>query len=210
MLPLAPQPWGEPLARQPQPGSPPPGLAGRGADAGCPEQGRLPVQSSAFFGRDAELEQMAARLADPACRLLTVLGPGGMGKSRLAIQAASALGEHFADGVRFVDLAPLNAPDRDRGRHPACAGIAADRPRRRAHPARGTPARAPDVARARQLRASAGRRRICCPRCCRPRPRSSCWSPHASRLHLADEWLLPLEGLATPPADRSPAARRKT
>lgn len=50
----------------------------------------LPQQATAFIGRDRELSAIAERLADPACRLLTWLGPGGIGKNRLAIQAATS------------------------------------------------------------------------------------------------------------------------
>jgi predicted ATPase/DNA-binding SARP family transcriptional activator len=64
-----------------------------------------------FVGREPELAQVAERLADPACRLLTVIGPGGMGKTRLAIQAARRQTDVFAHGVWFVDLAPVSAAD---------------------------------------------------------------------------------------------------
>src|SRR5437868_6395108 len=53
-------------------------------------QHNLPLQLAPFIGRENELAQLAERLADPDCRLLTVLGPGGIGKTRLAIEAASA------------------------------------------------------------------------------------------------------------------------
>ena len=49
----------------------------------------LPQQSTPFIGRERELGEIAGSLADPTCRLLTLLGPGGIGKTRLAIQAAS-------------------------------------------------------------------------------------------------------------------------
>ncbi|MDQ1301333.1 MAG: hypothetical protein QG637_1254, partial [Chloroflexota bacterium] len=71
----------------------------------------LPAAPTPFIGRAAELAQIATRLADPACRLLTILGPGGMGKTRLAIEAARAETERFAHGVCFVDLAPLTAAE---------------------------------------------------------------------------------------------------
>jgi len=71
----------------------------------------LPAQPTAFVGREEELEQIAQRLADPACRLLTVVGPGGMGKSRLAIQAGEQLLSAFRDGVWFVPLAPVESVD---------------------------------------------------------------------------------------------------
>jgi len=67
----------------------------------------LPADPTPFIGRQAELRLLAERLADPACRLLTVLGPGGIGKTRLAIQAARRAREQFRQAVCFVDLAPL-------------------------------------------------------------------------------------------------------
>jgi predicted ATPase/DNA-binding SARP family transcriptional activator len=71
----------------------------------------LPPDVTPFIGREAQLAQVAARLADPACRLLTVLGPGGIGKTRLALQAARDEVAHFAQGVWFVDLAPLTTAE---------------------------------------------------------------------------------------------------
>ncbi|MEZ4733988.1 MAG: tetratricopeptide repeat protein [Caldilineaceae bacterium] len=64
---------------------------------------RLPLAATPFVGREAELQQVAALLADPACRLLTLVGPGGVGKTRLALQAAGAA-TTFAEGVVFVSL----------------------------------------------------------------------------------------------------------
>jgi predicted ATPase/Tfp pilus assembly protein PilF len=71
----------------------------------------LPVQSTPFVGRADELAAIQARLNDPDCRLLTLLGPGGMGKTRLSVEVGQRLweyeGEKFPDGVFFVALAPL-------------------------------------------------------------------------------------------------------
>jgi len=71
----------------------------------------LPPQPTPFVGREDELAQIAELLADPACRLLTVVGPGGMGKTRLAIQAGEEQVRRFEDGVYFVSLIPLGSPD---------------------------------------------------------------------------------------------------
>ena len=72
----------------------------------------LPVQTTPFVGREKELAQIAELLAEPACRLLTIVGLGGMGKTHLAIQSALAQIGNFADGVWFVPLASVNDSDR--------------------------------------------------------------------------------------------------
>lgn len=74
-------------------------------------QSNLPAPTTPFVGRRAELETVAALLHDPACRLLTILGPGGTGKTRLALQVAIEQGHTFADGTYFVPLASLSAGD---------------------------------------------------------------------------------------------------
>lgn len=66
----------------------------------------LPTQTSAFVGRDDELELIRQAFSGGG-RLVTLTGPGGIGKTRLALQAAAALSLGFADGVYFVDLAPI-------------------------------------------------------------------------------------------------------
>ncbi|MBZ0301236.1 MAG: AAA family ATPase, partial [Anaerolineae bacterium] len=70
----------------------------------------LPPQPTSFIGREHEIAQLTALLADPNCRLLTLLGPGGIGKTRLSVQAATSQ-TRFRDGVYFVPLAPLSSPD---------------------------------------------------------------------------------------------------
>jgi len=71
---------------------------------GIPIPHNLPPQSTPFVGRQEELKKIAQTLADPSCWLLTLLGPGGIGKTRLAIQAALAQPEVFAQGIYFVPL----------------------------------------------------------------------------------------------------------
>ena len=70
----------------------------------------LPPQTTPFVGRAAELTQIGARLANPDCRLLTIVGPGGIGKTRLAIQAAEGWVDDFLNGVCFVTLASVSVP----------------------------------------------------------------------------------------------------
>ncbi|HSF83312.1 MAG TPA: tetratricopeptide repeat protein [Anaerolineales bacterium] len=75
----------------------------------------LPDQATEFVGRQADLDEITSRLEDPACRLLTLLGPGGAGKTRLAVQAASLLAEQaermFPGGICFASLASLRAAE---------------------------------------------------------------------------------------------------
>jgi predicted ATPase/DNA-binding SARP family transcriptional activator len=71
----------------------------------------LPANLTPFVGRRPELAELWAMLRDPACRLVTVLGPGGSGKTRLALEASRALRYDFPDGVYFVPLSALNTPE---------------------------------------------------------------------------------------------------
>jgi predicted ATPase len=69
----------------------------------------LPAALTGFVGREAELEHVRRKLANPACRLLTIVGPGGAGKSRLALAAAAVLTPAFLNGAWCVSLAAVNA-----------------------------------------------------------------------------------------------------
>jgi DNA-binding SARP family transcriptional activator/predicted ATPase len=76
------------------------------------EQGQgLPLPLTPLIGREAEIAGIEARLAEPTCRLLTVLGPGGSGKTHLALAVGTRLiqaeNQLFPDGVTFVPLHPL-------------------------------------------------------------------------------------------------------
>jgi predicted ATPase len=71
----------------------------------------LPVPTSAFVGREAALRELRRMLVDPAVRLVSLTGPGGAGKTRLALEAAVGLGDSFADGVFFVDLSREREPE---------------------------------------------------------------------------------------------------
>ncbi|MFN8591020.1 MAG: LuxR C-terminal-related transcriptional regulator [Thermomicrobiales bacterium] len=72
--------------------------------------GNLTLPLSSFIGREREVAALRAALRDPALRLLTLTGPGGVGKTRLALAAAQAVGDAFPDGVWFVGLATISDP----------------------------------------------------------------------------------------------------
>ncbi|MGB3328857.1 MAG: LuxR C-terminal-related transcriptional regulator [Thermomicrobiales bacterium] len=67
----------------------------------------IPRPLNPLIARDAEVAAVVDALMDPGVRLLTLTGPGGVGKTRLAIACATALATEYADGAVFVDLAPV-------------------------------------------------------------------------------------------------------
>jgi len=69
----------------------------------------LPVLPTPLIGRQRDVEKLSQLLRDPHCRLLSLVGPGGIGKTRLAIETAAQVQDVFADGVYFVALASANA-----------------------------------------------------------------------------------------------------
>ncbi|MEM7132919.1 MAG: tetratricopeptide repeat protein [Chloroflexota bacterium] len=76
-----------------------------------PVQAELPVPSTSFFGRTQELAEIRALLTEEVdCRLLTVVGPGGTGKTRLAIESSAQVQGSFTGGVVFVPLAECEQP----------------------------------------------------------------------------------------------------
>jgi predicted ATPase/DNA-binding SARP family transcriptional activator len=104
------------------------------ADAGG---GGLPVPPDALIGRDADVAATVATILNPEVRLVTLTGPGGVGKTRLALAGAAVAAPAFADGAVFVPLAPLQDPAlvpgaiahalglRETGDRPLLAGLTA-------------------------------------------------------------------------------------
>jgi transcriptional regulator with XRE-family HTH domain len=74
-------------------------------------QTNLPLPATIFVGREADLAKLSHLLADSACRLVTLVGLAGIGKTRLAVQTSGSQLDRFAHGVFFVSLAPLHSPD---------------------------------------------------------------------------------------------------
>jgi predicted ATPase/DNA-binding CsgD family transcriptional regulator len=76
-----------------------------------PPRHDLPARLTNFVGRTLELAELTQLLAAPDCRLITIIGPGGIGKTRLAIEVADAVREMFADGIAFVPFQALGAAE---------------------------------------------------------------------------------------------------
>jgi predicted ATPase len=73
-------------------------------------QTNLPVQPTPLVGRERDLDDVIALVRRADTRVVTLTGPGGAGKTRLALQAAAELADEFAHGVFFVALAPIDDP----------------------------------------------------------------------------------------------------
>ncbi|MFN8593276.1 MAG: tetratricopeptide repeat protein [Thermomicrobiales bacterium] len=71
----------------------------------------LPSAMTGFVGREDEIARLTALLTRDSVRLVTLTGPGGVGKTRLALQTASTLGERFPGGIAFVPLAAVRSAD---------------------------------------------------------------------------------------------------
>ena len=76
-----------------------------------PDEARLPIPATPLVGRKKELREALNLLVEERARLLTVTGPGGVGKTRFAVEAATESLTRFTDGVRFADLSPLRSAD---------------------------------------------------------------------------------------------------
>ncbi|MEV5544973.1 BTAD domain-containing putative transcriptional regulator [Streptomyces sp. NPDC052309] len=86
-----------------------PAAPAAGAAPGPRPRGNLRARLTSFVGRDADIEALRADLA--TARLVTLLGPGGAGKTRLSLETAEAAGDTARDGVWLAELAPVDDPD---------------------------------------------------------------------------------------------------
>lgn len=84
-------------------------------------RGQLPAEVTGFVGRRAELACLSGLL--PGARLVTVTGPGGVGKTRVAVRAAAEAAARFPGGVCFVDLSAVRDPSRVVGTVADCLGL---------------------------------------------------------------------------------------
>ena len=77
----------------------------------APPRSNLPHYATSFVGRESELDEIINLLNDPKVRLVTIAGQGGMGKTRLSVEAAHAVLPDFPDGAFFIPLYSLNSVD---------------------------------------------------------------------------------------------------
>ena len=171
-------------------------LTGATRDAFCRERARrlltnaavdelsgvsLPMPLTPLLGRDTDVQTLRQWLADPAARLITLIGPGGVGKTRLALELARAIAEEGATRVVFVPLAAIRDPAFVAPAIAEALGLsdvtALDLPKR----ARAACDGSPHAAGARQFRARAGRGAAGRGSPDVGRPRFDCSSPAARR-----------------------------
>lgn len=100
-------------------------LAERIRRAGEVPRHNLPAPPTPLIGRERELDALNRQLIDPACRLLTIIGPGGMGKTRLALAGARRFipTGYFLNGIHFVSLVDAPTPEDIPGLIAAAVGI---------------------------------------------------------------------------------------
>ena len=94
-----------------------PGAAAAAAPAGARGPRPLPVGTTSLVGREQAIGEVAALLERPGVRLVTLTGPGGVGKTRLALAVGERLRDRFDAGTVFVPLAAVTDPRAGAGRH---------------------------------------------------------------------------------------------
>jgi len=99
------------------------GTPSRGGAGEASLAGAVPVPATPLVGRDREAAAVTDLVRGQGVRLVTLTGPGGVGKSRLAVEVAQRLGPGFEDGVRFVELASVSAAELVGGAMAAALGL---------------------------------------------------------------------------------------
>lgn len=79
--------------------------------SGLPQLTNFPTFSLAFVGREQELEDLSRLIESPDRRIISLVGPGGVGKTHLAVQFAAQVADRFSDGVYYISLASIEDPD---------------------------------------------------------------------------------------------------
>ena len=86
--------------------------------SGVEQRGNLPSTVTSFVGRSDDLKELGATVSDSGTRLVTLTGPGGVGKTRLAIETGWQVVDEFPDGAWMVELAPSPTASRSSQRSP--------------------------------------------------------------------------------------------
>ncbi len=94
---------------------------------GTPAEARLPAELNSFVGREQELDEVRKLLF--AGRLVTLTGPGGIGKTRLALRALALVAAEFPDGARYAELSDVSSPDLVVSRVAAVVGVTEEKNR---------------------------------------------------------------------------------
>src|ERR1700728_670325 len=87
----------------------------------------LPQEPNSFVGRERELDELRKLVG--GARLLTLTGPGGIGKTRLALRALGVMADEFPDSVRYIELADITSPDLVVARVASTVGVAEEKGR---------------------------------------------------------------------------------
>jgi DNA-binding SARP family transcriptional activator len=165
----------------------------------------FPTPATSFVGRELELSEIVHLLSKPECRLLTLTGPGGIGKTRTALQAMQELAEDYSGGSYFVPLDSLTAPELIPSAIAEALGLklhGQDEPLVQVIRYIGKKQILLVLDNYEQLLEGA----ILASRLIQDCPRLKLLITSRERLNLAEEWLLPVEGLPYPPLTPLPAA----